>query len=187
MLIKFVKASLYTLLAYLLQVTAALHLSLWDVAPNLALGLTAIATVALGRKYTFFMSLTIGYLLEIMLPTLDYISLIIYPVCAMLGALAFSDKSDRRQEEERSTGKYRNMLNPHLRTPLCAALSITVFEIVHLFYISLNGVAIDFGHLGRSLISVVYSTLITAVVQIPVRWFFGFYKRKKARKPKGAQ
>ena len=51
------------------------------------------------------MSLSIGYLLEIMLPALDYINLILYPVCAMLGALVFSDKSERKLEEERAQGK----------------------------------------------------------------------------------
>ncbi|NLV58872.1 MAG: hypothetical protein GXY67_08875 [Clostridiales bacterium] len=181
MISKLAKVVALTLLAYLLQTTAAIHMSLWDVAPNLALVLVAVVTVGLGRKYTFFMSLTIGYLLEIMLPVLDYISLILYPVCAMLGALAFSDKSERRLEEERSTGKRSITLHAHIRTPLCAALSVTVFEAVNLFYISLNGVAINGGHIGRALIDVIYSTVLSGLLQFPLRWWLGVYKLKKAR------
>ena len=70
MLSKLLKVSVLTLLAYLLQATTAEYLSIWDIAPSLALAIIAVATVGLGRKYTFLMSLTIGYLLEIMLPML---------------------------------------------------------------------------------------------------------------------
>ena len=180
MLLKLFKVTVFTLLAYLLQATAAIHLSLWDVAPNLALAMIAIASIGLGRKYTFFMSLTIGYLLEIMLPMLSYMNLVLYPVCAMLGALAFSDKSERRLEEERSTGKRGAMLHAHLRTPLCAMLSILIFEGVNLMYIYLNGVALNADHFLRALVDVLYTTLLAAVLQFPFRWWLGVYKVKKA-------
>ena len=111
MLSKLLKVSVLTLLAYLLQATTAEYLSIWDIAPSLALAIIAVATVGLGRKYTFLMSLAVGYLLEIMLPMLDYLALILYPVCCMLGALAFSDKSERRLEEERAAGR-RAWTNP---------------------------------------------------------------------------
>ena len=181
MIAKLLKVMALTLLAYLLQTTAAIHLSLWDVAPNLALALVAVVTVGFGRKYAFFMSLTIGYLLEIMLPVLDYISLILYPACAMLAALAFSDKSERKLEEERSTGKRSLTLPAHIRTPLCAALSVSVFEAVNLIYIYLNGVTIDGGHIVRALINVVYSALLAGLLQFPFRWWLGVYRLKKAR------
>lgn len=54
---------------------------------------------------------------------LDYISLILYPVAAMLSALVFSDKSERKLEEERTLGRRTNQWNPHLRTP-CARPSV---------------------------------------------------------------
>ena len=98
MFTKALKVAVLTLLAYLLQATAAEYLSIADVAPNLALAIIAIATVALGRKYTFVMALAVGYLIEIMTPMLDYISLILYPVAAMLSALVFSDKRERKRE-----------------------------------------------------------------------------------------
>ena len=179
MFTKALKVAVLTLLAYLLQATAAEYLSIADVAPNLALAIIAIATVALGRKYTFVMALAVGYLIEIMTPMLDYISLILYPVAAMLSALVFSDK--RKLEEERTLGRRTNQWNPHLRTPLCAALSVTVFEAVHLLYTYLSGVSLDGGHWRRALIDVLYSTFLAGGLQFPVRWWLGVYKLKKAR------
>ena len=175
---RLIKIAVFTLLTYFLQATVAYHLALWDIAPNLALAMIAIVSVALGRKYTFLVSLAIGYLLEIMMPMLNYINLILYPVCAMLGALAFSDKSERKLEEERTTDKRRKMLHPHLRTPLCAMLSVLVFEAVHMLYIYLNGVAWDVGHITRAMINVIYTTVLSAVLQFPVRWWFGMYRKR---------
>lgn len=181
MIAKLLKVTLLTLLAYLLQATTAEYLSIADVAPNLAMALIAVVTVCLGRKYTFMMSLTVGYLLEIMLPMMDYMSLILYPVCCMLGALAFSDKSERKLEEERANGKRATQLNPHLRTPLCAALSTAVFEGVNLVYIYLSGVSLDAGHWGRALVDVAYTMALAGVLQFPIRWWMGTYRLAKAR------
>lgn len=181
MLGKLLKFILLTLLAYLLQVTTADYIALWDVAPNIALAMAAIVTVALGRKYTFVMSMTIGYFIEIMIPSLDYINLLLYPVAAMLAALAFSDKSERKIEEERTQGRQGKQMNPHIRTPLAALLSIILFEGIHVFYIYLSGVVLDRGHWTRALIDVGYTTLLALVLQFPVRWWLGTYKLKKAR------
>lgn len=181
MLVKLLKVTLLTLLAYLLQATVAIHISIWDIAPNIALAVVAIVSVGLGRKYTFFMALAIGYLLEIMLPMLDYMNLILYPVCAILGALMFSDKSERKLEEERSTGRRSLVLNAHLRTPLCAAVSVLVFEVVNLVYIYLSGVTIDGGHISRALINILYSAVLSGAMQFPIRWWLGIYKLKRVR------
>jgi len=181
MFAKLVKTALLTLLTYLLQATVANRIAVGGVAPNIALAFIAVVTVCMGRKYTFMMSLTIGYLLEIMLPALDYISMLIYPICAMLGALVFSDKSERKLEEERAQGKRGRQWNPHLRTPLCALLSIAVFEGVNLIYTYLSGVSIGSLHIGRALTDVVYTTLLAAVFQFPIRWWMGTYKLAKAR------
>ena len=178
---KLLKASLLTLLTYLLQTTVAKPIAIGGVAPNLALAMIAVVTVCLGRKYTFMMSLAIGYLLEIMLPALDYINLLLYPVCAMLGALVFSDKSERKLEEECTQGKRGRQWNPHLRTPMCAGLSTVVFETVNLFYTYLSGVTLDAGHYGRAITDVVYTMILAAAFQFPVRWWMGTYKLRKAR------
>jgi len=178
---KGLKFAILTLLCYLLQASVAGYLAVWDVAPNLALAIIAVVSVAMGRKYTFFISLTVGYLLEIMLPALEYINLILYPVCALLGALVFSDKSERKLEEERSLGKRGGNMPPHLRTILCALLSVSLFEAVNLLYIYLNGIQLDLGHYQRAVISILYTTALAAVFQFPIRWWLGTYKLKKAR------
>lgn len=178
---KLLKVSVLTLLTYLLQATVSEYISVWDVAPNIALALIAVITVCLGRKYTFIISLAIGYLLEVMLPSLDYINLIIYPVCAMLGAIVFADKSERALEEAKSGGREIIQLHPHIRTPLCAGVSILMFEIVNLLYIYLSGVSLDSGHFLRSFICILYTMVLAGIFQFPIRLWLGTYKLKKAR------
>ena len=168
--------------AYLLQATVANHVAVAGVAPNFAIAVIAVVSIALGRKYTFVISLAVGYMLEIMIPSLDYIYLILYPVCAMLGALAFADKSERRMEEERSTGKKVLRLPAHIRTMLCALLSILMFEAVNLLYVYLSGIRPDMGHYSRALISAVYTTLLAGLLQFPIRRWFGIHRLKKAPK-----
>jgi len=180
-MVKLLKILILTLLTYLLQATTAHYIAIGGVAPNIALALIAVVTVAFGRKYAFAMSLTVGYLLEIMLPALDYISLIAYPVCAMLGALCFSDKSERKLEEERTQGKRSEQWNPHLRTPLCAGLSTMVFEAVNLIYTFLSGVSLDAAHWGRAIFDVVYTMALAFLFQFPLRKWLGVYRLPKAR------
>ena len=178
---KLIKVSILTLLAYLLQATVANPIAIGGVAPNLAFALIAVVSVALGRKYAFAMSMLVGYLLEIMLPSLDYISLIAYPVCGMLGALFFSDKSERKLEEERTQGRKTEQWNPHLRTVLCAMLSTAVFEGVNLIYTFLSGVQLDSGHWGRAIFDVVYTMALAGILQFPIRKWLGIYHLPKAR------
>ncbi len=178
---KSLKFAFLTLMAYLLQVCVAQRIAIGGIAPNLAMALIAIVSVALGRKYTFVMSMTVGYLLEIMLPALTYISMIAYPVCCILGAMAFSDKSERKLEEERTLGKNAKQLHPHLRTILCALLSISVYEFINVFYTYLTGVALADLPFGRAITDIVYTTVLAAVLQFPVRWWLGIYKLRQAR------
>lgn len=178
---KALKFLLLTALAYLLQATVPFYIQIADVAPNLAIAIISVAAVAMGKKYAFYMSVTVGYLTEIMMGALNYMNMILYPVCCMLGALAFADKSERKLEEERSTGKKTRTLPAHVRTILCCLLSISIFEFVNVFYIYLNGVTIDGGHIGRALIDVVYTTALSGLLQFPIRWWLGIYKLKRAK------
>lgn len=181
MLAKSLKFAFLTLMAYLLQACVAPRIAIGGIAPNVAMALAAIVSVALGRKYTFVLSLTVGYLLEIMLPALSYINMIGYPVCCILGAMAFSDKSERKLEEERTLGKNARQLHPHIRTILCALLSISIFEGVNLFYTYLTGVALRELQFGRAIIDIVYTTALAALLQFPVRWWLGVYRLRQAR------
>jgi Mg2+/Co2+ transporter CorB len=181
MLGKTLKFAFLTLMAYLLQACVAQRIAIGGIAPNLAMALIAIISVALGRKYTFVMSMTVGYLLELMLPALTYINMIAYPVCCILGAMAFSDKSERKLEEERTLGKNAKQLHPHIRTILCALLSISVYEFINVFYTYLTGVALAALPFGRAITDIIYTTVLAAVLQFPVRWWLGIYKLNQAR------
>ena len=181
MISKSIKFIVLTLLAYLLQATVAQRIAIGGIAPNLALALVAVVSVSLGRKYTFVMSTTIGYLLEIMLPSLNYINMILYPVCCVLGAMAFSDKTERRLEELRMQDKSTKQASPHLRTMYCALLSTGVFEFVNLFYTYLTGVPFGDLQYRRAIIDILYTTWLAGILQYPVRWWLGIYKFKKAR------
>lgn len=181
MLGKTLKFAFLTLMAYLLQACVAQRIAIGGIAPNLAMALIAIISVALGRKYTFVMSMTVGYLLELMLPALTYINMIAYPVCCILGAIAFSDKSERKLEEERTLGKNAKQLHPHIRTILCALLSISVYEFINVFYTYLTGVALAALPFGRAITDIIYTTVLAAVLQFPVRWWLGIYKLNQAR------
>jgi len=181
MFAKSLKFAFLTLMAYLLQATVAGRIAIGGIAPNLAMAVVAIIAVALGRKYAFVMSMTVGYLLEIMLPALNYISMIGYPVCCMLGALAFSDKSERKLEEERTLGKTGRQLHAHIRTILCALLSVSVFEFVNVFYTYLTGVALADLPYGRAITCIVYTTVLAGILQFPIRWWLGIYQLKQAR------
>lgn len=178
---KALKFGILTLMAYLLQACVAQRIAIGGIAPNLAMAIIAVVSVALGRKYTFVMAMAVGYLLEIMLPALTYINMIAYPVCCILGSLAFSDKSERKLEEERTLGKNPKQLNPHIRTILCALLSICVFEFVNLFYTYLTGVALANLQFGRAVTDILYTTILTAVLQFPIRWWLGVYKLNQAQ------
>ena len=175
-----VQFTVLVILAYLLQATVARHVAIAGVAPNIAMAIIAVVSIALGRKYTFVISLAVGYLLEVMMPALDYIYLILYPVCAMLGALAFADKSERRMEEERTSGKKVVRLPAYLRTMFSALVSMAVFESVNLLYIYLSGIRPDMGHYGRAIISILYTALLAGLLQFPIRRWFGIHRIKKA-------
>lgn len=178
---KLFKFSLLVLLAYLLQATVAHHIAIGGVAPNLAFALAAVVTVALGKKYTFCLSMAVGYLLEIMLPALDYINLIAYPVCAMIPAIFLADKSERALEERQALGKKTTQLEPHIRTLLCACISTLFFEVVNVFYTFLSGVSLNAAHFGRAIFDVVYTVAITFVLQYPLRRWLGVHRIPKAR------
>lgn len=184
MLSRTLKLAVLTLLTYLLQATTAQYLSLWDVAPNLALAIIAVVSVGFGAKYTLLMSLAVGYLMEIMLAGVQFFNIVLYPVASMLGALAFGDKSERKLEELRTQGRDTRQLNPHLRTPLCAFVSVVIFEAIHVTYISLTGVDLDAGHISRALIDVVYTTVLAAVFQFPLRAWLGIYRQNRENKEK---
>ena len=178
---KTLKLAILTLLTYLVQATIPPLIPVFDIAPNIAMAVLAVVSIALGIKYTLFMSIIIGYFLEITQPAVNYINTLIYPICAVLIGMIFADKSERKISEDRARQKQTKQLHPLLRTVFCAAVSMALFEFVFLMYTYLSGVTLTFDRFIRALISVLYTTAITAVLQFPLRLSLGIHKQKKKK------
>lgn len=178
---KIIKTLFLTFLAYLVQVCIMPYIPINGISANALIAVISIITVAYGRLFTFGASAIAGILMETMLPSITYLKLILYPVGALFASLFFADKSDRQLEQERSLGKKAKNLPAHLRTILCAAVNVTLYEFVHIIYVYLTGVEIGFLHISRGLTNVLYTVFVTFVLMWPVRKFLGIY-RPKARK-----
>ena len=170
------RAFLLAFVGYLCQVCIMPYLNIGGIKADLLFALIAIATVAYGRFYTFGIASLCGILMEVMVGNVPVLYLVCYPAIGQLGSLIFADKSERRLEQERSQGKPGRNTDPRLRTILCVLFNIAFFEAVHLLFIYLNGVDLGWLHLGRALGSVVYTTAVTIVIMLPVRWLLGMYK-----------
>ena len=72
-------------------------------------------------------------------------------------------------------------LNPYLRIPLCAMTSSAIMNAVFLIYGYASGFGLDWTHLMRSVMAVVYTVVIALVMTFPYRWYLGLLGRKRAR------
>lgn len=169
-----IRILLLVIVAYLLQMNVMPFLQIADVSPNLLLTVIAIVSVGYGRVRAFWVGAVYGLILETMQPTRELFSLLLYPLSALLGAMIFADKSMRTLEYERSLGRAGRNTTPYLRTPLCAMVNALVFEIVNVTYIYLREGSINAGHIGRGVLSVVMTVVITVVLMYPIRRLLGF-------------
>lgn len=174
------RAFLLILAGYLCQVCIMPYLAIGSISANLLFSLIAIVTVAYSRFYTFGVACTAGILMEVMIGGLPNLYLITFPAIGQLGSLIFADKSERKLEQERSQGKPGTNSDPKLRTLLCVLFDIAWFELVHLLFIYLNGVDLDLNNFVRAFGSIAYTTAVTALIMLPVRWLLGMYSRKSA-------
>jgi hypothetical protein len=172
------RAFLLIMVGYLCQVCIMPYLAIGSITPNLLFSLIAIVTVAYGRFYTFGVACMAGIIMEAMMGGLPNLYLIAYPAIGQLGSLIFADKSERKLEQERSQGKPGTNSDPKLRTLLCALFDIAWFEMVHILFIYLNGVDLQWYNFGRAAGSIAYTTAITALTMLPTRWLLGMYSRK---------
>lgn len=186
-MLKIIKTLVLTIFTYLLQVTVFPLLPINDIAGNIIIAGLAVIIVAVGRQHGFASSLISGILMEVMVSSLPYLHLLAYPLLGVLGLLFFADKTDRRLEMERVTKKkYKGNINPLIRTFLCTIFLTIIFEMVNIFYELLRGVSFDLDQLIRALGAILYNVLITAIIVIPIRKFYGLrsyfprFGRKKA-------
>lgn len=180
--IRQIKLFLAVLVGYLAQVSIMPYLSTGGVTPNLLIAMLAIVIVGYGLLRGVWVGAFYGILMETMLPTVPMLNLLYYPVTAMLCSLFFADKSAARLQIERSTGKAGRNRSPLVRTVLCAMVNAAIHEAVNLVYMYLGGSGVTFALIQRALVSVLLTTLLTAVIMYPIRKLLGF-RRQEEEKP----
>ncbi len=168
------------LLGYLCQVCVMPYLAVNGVTASMLYAITAIVTVCYGKLRAFWVGGIYGILMEIMLPSIKFFNLLLYPVAAIFSSLPFADKSDKRLEYERSVNKRAKNMNPYLRTVLCAGLNTFIYELINLVYVSLGGTLLTADHIGRAVLDLALTMALTAALMLPVRHILGFGRKKKA-------
>lgn len=168
------------LLGYLLQVSVMPHLQFGGATPSLLIVVTAVVTVGYGKLRALWVGMIYGIIMETMLPTVTMLNLLFYPVSALLCSMFFADKSESRLQVERSTGRRGRNISPYPRTVGCAAMNVTVYEIVNLIYMYLSGATISSAILSRSLADIIATTALTLLLMIPLRKMMGFRKAEEA-------
>lgn len=178
-----VKFFLLVFLGYLVQVCVMPYVKVGDITPSVLFALIGIVTVGYGRLRALWIGAIYGMLMEIMLPSLRMLYLVLYPLSAVFCSVFFADKSEKKLEYERSLNKAGRNMNPYLRTLLCAAANVLIYEIVNVMYIYLGGTTLTADHIGRAVTNLLATTGLTAIIIIPVRRFLGFKKLKKENPP----
>lgn len=182
-----VRILLFAMIAYLIQMSIMPHVRILGVTPSLLFAAVAIVTVCYGKLRGFWVGAFYGMLLETLQPTHVMFSLLLYPVASLLAGVMFADKSARQLEYERSLGKAGRNVTPYLRTPMCALVNVTVYEVVNLTYIYLREGSVFADSIWRGVLNLALTTALTALVMLPVRRMLGFRRIKKKPDDEAAQ
>ncbi len=166
---RYIVLGLLIVFGYLCQVCVMPYIKIFGVTPNLLYVIIGIVTVAYGKLRAFWVGLCYGLLMEIMLPSVPYLHLILYPVTTLFCSFAFADKPLKTIEYERAVNKKSRELPPWLRTVLCTALNILAFEIVNVTYIYLGGSPLTFGHFSKAFLNVILTSLLCLLLLFPIR------------------
>lgn len=160
---------LITIFGYLFQVCVIPYIRPFGISPNLLYVIIGIITVAYGKLRAFWVGLIYGLLMEIMLSSVPFLNLVIYPVTTLFCSFAFADKPLKTIEYERATNKKTKDLPAWLRTVLCTALNSLIFEIVNVTYIYLGGTLLTFHHFIRAFAGVILTSLLCFILLFPLR------------------
>lgn len=166
---RYLSLGLIIVFGYLCEVCLIPYIRPFGVSPNLLYVVIGIITVAYGKLRAFWAGLIYGLLMEIMLPTVPYVNLAIYPITTLFCSFAFADKPLKTIEYERATNKNRKELPAWLRTVLCTALNTFIFEIVNVTYIYLGGSALQADHFLRAFGGVILTSLLCLLLLFPLR------------------
>lgn len=163
---------LTTALGFLLQGSLMPYVRIFGVTPNLLYAVISIVTVAYGKLRAFWVGLVYGFLTEISLLSIrdaPFLNLAVYPLTTLFVSFAFADKPLQRIEMDRAMNRKTKELPAWLRTLLCAAVNISVYEVINLIYVFLKGYDLTSGHIFRALTDVAATTALTALIMFPVR------------------
>ncbi|MBR0320161.1 MAG: hypothetical protein IIX10_03800 [Clostridia bacterium] len=166
-------------LFYLLQVCVMDYFAVFQVTGNILFAYLAVVIVSCGMKSTFCAAAIIAMLMESMLSSVNGLYALCYTILPFAWGYVFSDMSDRRRERKASLhpdGRQGD-LPALLRIVLAAACMSLSMNAVHLVYVYLSGIPLTFGHFGRAVFGVVYSTGLSLLLMVPLRAFLGMYRQ----------
>ena len=178
-LIRQVKLILVILVGYLAHVSIMPYINVNGTSPSLLIATTAIVTVGYGIIQGLWAGMFYGIVMETLLPTVPMLNLLFYPISALLCAVFFADRSEAQLQYARSIGKRGRNISPLLRTVLCAMVNVAIYEIVNLVYMYLSGAVLSAALIQRAMSDVLATTVLTAVIMIPVRKLLGFRKKEE--------
>lgn len=156
-------------LGYLFHVCVMPYFPIGGVTPNLLFAVIAIITVAYGRLQALWAGLIYGLLLEILLPSVTYFNLAVYPIASLFVSFIFADKSLRQLQMDKALRKKKRYMPAWLRTVLCAMANVLVYETVNVAYIYLGGTDLTFQHFRRAFRDIYLTGLLTLAIELPIR------------------
>ena len=161
--------ALITVFGYLCEVCIMPYIRPFGISPNLLFVVIGIVTVAYGKLRAFWVGVIYGLLMEIMLPSVTFVNLSMYPVSTLFCSFAFADKPLKTLEYERATNKKKKEMPAWQRTVLCTALNTLVYEVINLTYIYIGGNALTFMHILKSVGNVLLTSLLCLILLVPLR------------------
>ena len=166
---RYLSLALITVFGYLFEVCVIPYIHPFGVSPNLLYVIIGIVTVAYGKLRAFWVGMLYGLLMEVMLPSVTFLNLAIYPVTTLFCSFAFADKPLKTLEYERATNKKKKELPAWERTLLCTLLNTFVYEVVNLTYIYIGGNAVTWMHFLKGLGEVVLTGILCLILLFPLR------------------
>ncbi len=160
---------LITVFGFLCEVCIMPYIRPFGISPNLLFVVIGIVTVAYGKLRAFWVGVIYGLLMEIMLPSVTFVNLAMYPVSTLFCSFAFADKPLKTLEYERATNKKKKEMPAWQRTVLCTALNTLVYEVINLTYIYIGGNALTFMHILKSVGNVLLTSLLCLILLVPLR------------------
>lgn len=158
-----------TLLGYLCEVCVIPYVKVFGISPNLLYVVVGIVTVAYGKLRVFWVGMIYGILMQVLLPSVTYLNLALYPVTTLFCSFAFADKPLKTIEYEKVINRERKELPPWLRSVLCTMLNTFVYEVVQITYIYLGGSVLTLTHFLRGIADVITTGLLCLVLVFPIR------------------